>query len=199
MAYSQNNEEAYILNYFKGKTGALLDIGANDGKTFSNSLALIELGWKAHLVEPNNEAMILLYERHKDNPNVDCYPVAISTVDGVAELHTNEPHITGDVGLLSTLNEDEKKRWGALPFGKQKVETLSFATFYDLIDKPVLDFITIDAEGLDLAILRQIDLTDTQMVCVEHNGKDVDLFTEYCRSYGMQTHHINSENIIFIR
>ena len=41
--YSQNQEEQIILDYFNDvKVGHVLDIGANDGKTFSNSLALIE-------------------------------------------------------------------------------------------------------------------------------------------------------------
>ena len=43
--YSQNNEEQVILDYFGNKIGNLLDIGANDGITLSNSRKLIELGW----------------------------------------------------------------------------------------------------------------------------------------------------------
>lgn len=50
--YSQNDEEAIIMRYFANRTGRLLDIGAADGMTNSNSLALIERGWRAVLVEP---------------------------------------------------------------------------------------------------------------------------------------------------
>ena len=39
MNYSQNNEQNIILNYFKNYKGTLLDLGANDGITFSNSYA----------------------------------------------------------------------------------------------------------------------------------------------------------------
>jgi hypothetical protein len=57
--YSQNHEDDIILMYFKSKVYpleiakhefTLLEIGANDGKTFSNSLRLIEAGFKAVLV-----------------------------------------------------------------------------------------------------------------------------------------------------
>ena len=40
--YTQQLEQDVILNYFENKEhGILLDIGANDGETFSNSRALI--------------------------------------------------------------------------------------------------------------------------------------------------------------
>ena len=49
--YSQLGEQDIILNYFNGKQGTFLDIGANDGKTFSNSYALSLLGWKGVCVD----------------------------------------------------------------------------------------------------------------------------------------------------
>ena len=53
--YSQNHEDDIVLNFFQNTESnkTVLEIGANDGKTFSNSLLLIENGWKAHLVEPS--------------------------------------------------------------------------------------------------------------------------------------------------
>ncbi len=54
--YSQNNEEQIIIEYFKDFKGHLLDIGANDGLTLSNSRKLIELGWTGDLVEPSPNA-----------------------------------------------------------------------------------------------------------------------------------------------
>ncbi len=56
MYYTQNNEEQIFIDYFKNQNPSelcVLDIGANDGKTFSNSLRLIELGWSAILIEPS--------------------------------------------------------------------------------------------------------------------------------------------------
>ena len=52
--YTQNNEEELVRAYFSDKdtkTMCLLDIGANDGETFSNSRQLILDGWNAVLVE----------------------------------------------------------------------------------------------------------------------------------------------------
>ena len=45
MNYSQHNEQEIILNFFNGRIGRYLDIGAFDGVDMSNTLALAELGW----------------------------------------------------------------------------------------------------------------------------------------------------------
>ena len=58
MDYSQNGEQLIIEKYFGDFKGILLDIGANDGETLSNSRSLIKKGWQAVLVEPSESAFI---------------------------------------------------------------------------------------------------------------------------------------------
>src|SRR5690349_15581536 len=108
--YSQNAEEKIIIEYFEknslGYQGTLLDIGANDGKTLSNSLALIEHGWKAVLIEPDADAFGKLIELHGTNSNVICRNVAIADEDGEMDFYKSGTHLNqGDIGLLSTLSE----------------------------------------------------------------------------------------------
>lgn len=198
--YSQGNEEQIIKDYFNGKNRlTLLDVGANDGKTFSNSLGLIEQGWEAYLVEPFPKAFKKLEQLHAGNSLVHCFPIAVAETTGKMTLHVNAPHIQGDVGLLSTLVESEKERWNGLQFKKQSVDCMDFKTFCALVGRKDFDFISIDAEGLDLAILKQIDLTSVSCVCVEHNGKQIPEFIEYCTGFGMKEIYRNAENIIFVK
>ncbi len=52
--YSQNGEQAHILHYLDTiglKTGHLVDLGAGDGYTMSNSRALLEMGWTGALYD----------------------------------------------------------------------------------------------------------------------------------------------------
>ena len=50
--YSQKGEDAVILTAFpKGHTGFFIDVGALDGKRFSNTYALEERGWTGICVE----------------------------------------------------------------------------------------------------------------------------------------------------
>ena len=52
--YSQNGEQAHILHYLGTmgiKKGHLVDLGAGDGYTMSNTRALLELGWTGDLYD----------------------------------------------------------------------------------------------------------------------------------------------------
>ena len=52
--YSQNGEQAHILHYLDTiglKTGHLVDLGAGDGVTMSNTRALLERGWTGDLYD----------------------------------------------------------------------------------------------------------------------------------------------------
>lgn len=170
--YSQNEEEKHILEFFKDTTGTLLDIGANDGKTFSNSLALIEKGWKAVLVEPSEVAMRQLRFTHQGNPNVITMCIAVGIKNGVETFHESGEHLgKGDFSLLSTLKEAEKLRWNkTTEFRKKEISVMDYATLCAESKNYLFDFITIDAEGMDIEILKQIDLTQTKLLCIEWNS-----------------------------
>lgn len=68
--YSQSSEEQAILDAVGDKTGTFIDIGAYDGKTFSNTLALVERGWSGVMVEPSLAGFSQLLDRHGSNPRI---------------------------------------------------------------------------------------------------------------------------------
>lgn len=198
--YSQNKEEEIILNYFKDITfGHVLDIGANDGKTFSNSLALIERGWLATLVEPHPVAYEKLTQLHAGNSLAECVRAAICEHNDKVTLHINTPHIEGDTGLLSTIVKDETDKWNSVvQYNEVQVQGYTFKRFAEIWNVDRFDLLTIDAEGMDYAILSQINLTDydCKMVCVEYNGTDLNKYIDYCSKFGMSVKHVNAENLI---
>jgi FkbM family methyltransferase len=201
--YSQNKEEEIILNYFKDvKFGHVLDIGANDGKIFSNSLALIESGWSATLVEPHPVAYDKLADLHSTANSigqVNCVRAAICEHNDKVTLHINTPHIEGDTGLLSTIVKDETDKWNSVvQYNEVQVQGYTFKRFCEIWKVERFDFLTIDAEGMDYAILSQINLSDFEckMVCVEYNGTDLNKYIDYCSKFGMSVKHVNAENLI---
>lgn len=169
--YSQNEEELFIIKFFNGFTGSLLSIGENDGKTFSNALKLIELGWTAFLVEPSPVAFEKLKLLHQNNKKVFCINKAIGNINGSITLHESGAHVNGgnDIALVSSLIESETKKWkkSGVNFKSVQVDMLDYKTFADDL---LFDFITIDAEGMDIDILNQIDLSNTKLLCIEWNG-----------------------------
>ena len=199
MSYSQNNEENVLLKYFGDFTGTLLDIGANDGKTFSNSLRLIELGWRAFLIEPSPTAFAKLEDLHYNNTDVDYLNCAIGSASGEADYFDMGQHINqGDSSLLSTLVATEMTRWVGTKFTRSKVPVITFAEMCEKLQEDEFDFITIDAEGMDIEILKQIDLTHTRCVCIEYNNKPIDLaIIRGIVPERFKQIHINLENVIY--
>ena len=199
--YSQNAEDTAIQNYFGLYKGTLLDIGANDGKTFSNSLALIEKGWEGVLVEPSPSAFEKLSSLHKGNAFVKPYNVAIGTENGPVDFYDMAAHVgNGDTSLLATMDEQETKRWVGTEFTKTKVRCVDYKIFLEFSPIKWFDFITIDAESKDIEILRQIDLIRTKCLCIEWNGKEADLAV--IRSIvpvEMKEIYRSLENVIFAR
>jgi len=75
---------------------------------------------------------------------------------------------------------------------------VDFKTLLEFTSSKMFDFITIDAEGMDYEILSQINLNEVgcKLICVEHNGKDIEKFKSYCQSFGMKEISRNGENLI---
>lgn len=202
--YSQGNEEQIILDYFGRNKGIVLDLGANDGKTLSNSLKIIETGWSALLVEPSKEAFKRLEKLHKENEKVVCINIAVSNVEGELDFFESGSHITKeDFSLLSTLKPSEMSRWigSGTDFNPITVEAITFKSLLNKSPYKKFDLITIDIEGLDYDVLTQINLREVEckMLIIETNSVDDNKYIHYCAKYDMRLYHKNHENLIFVR
>jgi FkbM family methyltransferase len=205
--YSQNNEDDLILAHFGGFKGALVEIGANDGSTLSNSKLLIEMGWEAHLFEPSISTFRKLEELHLSNTKVFTYANGISDVTGERTFYESGELLGGeDRSLVSCINPEEMKRWGERVNFAQT--TATFTTWNDFVKKygyeqKTFDLISIDAEGEDWNILKQINMKqhNCKVLCVEWNGKPElnQAFVEFANYFEMKEIHRNGENIIFAK
>lgn len=192
--YSQSDEDTVILDYFKeNPKGYLVSIGENDGKTMSNTRALIEKGWVGTLIEPDEGA----YNAMLNNVgmNIICINAAISDVTGEANFNASKD------SLLSTLKDELMPRWSKITtFSKTKVWCYSWEDLLAEFEIPEdkIDFISIDAEGMDWIILRQMDLTNLKCLCIEY-GQDEKEIVDYCKSFGMKIIYKSGENLIFVK
>lgn len=212
MAYSQNNEEEIIKNYFakhelENNCLTLLSIGENDGKTLSNTLACIERGWYATLVEPSKKAFNKMFLLHKENKKVEMFNCAIGDTCGEVVFHESGEHAKQHYGenhsLLSTLVESEAAKWKDESFTKTTADCLDVETLLEKSINSTFELISIDAEGYDFNILQQIDLFEIGclMLIIESNGNtDIEKkYTEYCAKFGMRPFTKTRENLIFVR
>jgi FkbM family methyltransferase len=201
--YSQQGEDEIILErftYFKEKYGSflsnnILDIGANDGITISNTRSLIlkYKDVKGYFVEPNPICFENLKKLYGNYHNV--YDFAISDTEGEMEMYCNGSHLSEeDNGLLSTLILEETKRWGDEKWDIVKVNTKKYP-----FEKINFDLISIDAEGMDETILFQIDLSKTWILCIEWNSNQERKKTigNYCNKFDMDLLYENGTNLIY--
>jgi FkbM family methyltransferase len=174
--FSQNNEQGFILNFFKGenpKKNKFLDVGANDGKTFSNTHALALLGWNGVCVEPTNTAFLRLQKLYGDNKNIKCINAGISNITDVVDINEslNWEDAEATIGILSTLNPKNKERFHGMNW---KLSEIILYTYKDLekyhnLEEYSYDFINIDVEGHELVVLDQIEdlLKKCRLLCIE--------------------------------
>lgn len=193
--YSQNQEEMYIRKHFNNKLGTFLDLGAYNGKELSNTRGLVELGWAGCCVEPHPTICEELEKNCLGFDKVFCFEIAIGTENGIFKMNANPTY-------YSTLIDSEMDRWTDFEFKPVDVEVMDLKTFIGLSPYKTFDFISIDCEGFDLAILQQMNLDELKcsMVCVETNGKETDKYINYIATFeGFKVVHVNAENLIMSR
>jgi FkbM family methyltransferase len=173
---SQYNQDKFIHeNFFPEKKGGVfVEIGAYDGKTFSNTYFFEKkLGWKGLCIEPNPQA----FSRLKDARDAICIHGCISENPGTVKFL----QLSGYCEMLSGIQnkydpahekriETELKSHGG---AKQEIEVPAF-TLNDLaleykIDR--IDYLSIDTEGGEWDILNSInfDLLDIDVISIENN------------------------------
>ena len=164
--YSQNDEQDVILEFFQGRTGKFLDIGAYNGVDLSNTRALVELGWSGIMVEPNPYNLVPLIESIKPFADrVEVWAAAVSPSPRPSILRLDEAE---GRGFASTI-------CGSNPHVIQPSPVkLIIPTVLpkDLLWHGPFQFISIDAEWMDFEILLDFphDLMGCELLCIEPSG-----------------------------
>lgn len=204
MNYSQNNEQEHILNYFGDYVGTFLDLGANDGITFSNTRALALKGWKGVFIDASPQAMERCRTLYKGHKGHYFYEVAIKEHMGKDIFNESSSLISKtDIGLVSTFHKEEMDRFrGMVTYTPVEVEMLKWKTQMNRMRSIKIkhfDFISIDIEGDELNVLPDMDLSKTRLLCIEWNGKQYlkDNFEYYLD--GFRLLYTSSENLLYGR
>lgn len=194
VSYSQGPEEKIILSNISGfPNGKVLDIGAGDGKTFSNSLALIEHGWSGILIEPSPHAFKELVKLHGKNERLKLLNVAIGAEERFVKFYEC------DDTLYSTTSE--KKAEALKKDGKSLVEYWVLQTTLARLTNEFgasCDVLSIDAEGASVDILFSIPAWHPKCIVVEHDGRAVEI-SGWARERHYEVGMLTAENVLLVR
>jgi FkbM family methyltransferase len=202
--FSQNSEEKYILEYFNGKIGTFADIGANDGVTLSNTRALAELGWKGIFVEPSPKSFDRLKKNYEGLKGFYFYNVALGDHNGKAILQESSSLLSSsDIGLVSTFEASEMQRFKSVcTYEPVTVKMFKWKTFLNRLQIKQFDFINLDIESYEIHVLPDMDLSATNLICLEHNGNEErkNSYLYYTGKYGLnKIIYESGENILVCR
>jgi len=197
--YSQNREEEFIVALLNAEKqiGHFLDIGAYDGKTFSNTLRLVELGWSGVCVEPSPTVFPALLKLHADNERIALVNAAVTPANGFVEFWD----AGGDA--ISTTDQAHREKWTKgwkVNYRKMLVYGVTFADLFTQFGT-VFDFINLDVEGVsaDMAMRLPLQMLEKcRVLCIEHDGKMGEI-QAYAGRYGFQYIWHSGENIILSR
>jgi FkbM family methyltransferase len=151
------------------KDGFFLDIGANDGITWSNSLTFeLNFNWKGICVEPHPVA----YEKLIKNRSCECLNCAISDNSGDFDFL----FIKGEAEMLSGLvdkfdprhlqriNTEVQNNKDETSVKKIKCHTISELMKKIGINK--IDYLSIDTEGSEMQIINGIDFEELDITLI---------------------------------
>lgn len=155
---SQAGQDRILAYLFKGKKrGQFVDVGAYDGVTGSNSLYFERhLGWTGLLVEPV-EQMRLRAEVVRSSP---CLPYAVSDADGEASFLTVTKGYTQMSGLVDAYDPDLLQKVRDSDRHEEEKVTVQTRRLERLLvenDMPNPEFVSLDIEGGELAVLRSFN------------------------------------------
>ena len=146
----------------------IVEVGAGDGDYLSHAQALIDdEGWWAKLIEPDPRAFAALIERYSQTDSVVCCNIAVGERYGQALLQQGRDwsvsHLEGTTSHVHAAYTEEYTVW---------VYPLE-----DILDAPLAGILSIDAEGMDTAILKMFLESDhripwPQFLLIEGNTTD---------------------------
>ena len=151
--YSQFGEDDYLVKHFfeNRRSGTYLEVGAMDGRKFSNTLLLSDRGWTGILIEANPSMAALLY---KNRRNDRCFNYAVAKHRGTILFSASNHEACGAVDTVISPEMREKRH------RKSEKITVACAPLKDIINassQPSIDFWSLDVEGSELECLETFD------------------------------------------
>ena len=186
---SQIRGLADIYNKYLDNPGVFVEVGANDGKSYSNTHDLIPMGWKGVYIEPVRKLMNKCRINHSGN-DVAFLEVACSDHNGTLDIY--------ELPDLYTANKDIIRE-------KKKYETVPCIVLNDLfrlfsIFNIKIDLLIIDVEFHEKEVLQGFNKKyRPKMVIIEahekHTNKEFSLNAEFINEYFSDYEKIYSDNI----
>jgi len=160
--YSQNGEDIVLAALFEGvPKGFYVDVGSFHPRRYSNTRLLYERGWRGINIDISPRKIALFDFDRPGDRNICC---AVSDAPGEVKAY-----VFGTGSALDTTDRESADAW-AERFGMPYVETrVPSRTLTDILDDcgaPAVDYLNIDVEGAESAVLKGLDFSRHRPRCI---------------------------------
>lgn len=156
-SYSQEGEDMILRRIFENKeVGFYIDVGAHHPKRFSNTYYFYKKGWNGINIDAMPKSMEIFDRVRPRDINIEA---AIS--NEVCELiyyEFNEPALNGFSEELSELRNSSESYYITSHYMLKTTSLNDVLKDHVDSDHLKIDFLTIDVEGLDLNVIKSINL-----------------------------------------
>jgi FkbM family methyltransferase len=155
VSHSQEGEDMVLRSFYEGQKkykGFFVDVGAHHPYRFSNTLYFYKKGWRGINIEPTPGAIKAFKIFRKRDINLN---IGISPVKDILTFYCfNEPALNGFSKEISEERNNAATNYKIIK--EVAIQTLPLSEVFDncLPQGQKIDFLTIDVEGLDLAVLQ---------------------------------------------
>lgn len=132
--------------------GTFVEVGAFDGRTYSNTYHLAKLGWRGLYIEPVPDYYDRCIGNHKNHPNVSIVNKFVSSGRYKVQMYRSQQGTySGDTNYIKLTGEID---WS-------KVVEVETDTLPDIMAEagfePCIDLLVIDVEGHEVEVLRGME------------------------------------------
>jgi len=203
-SFAQEGEDLILMRIFGPQLkGVYVDVGAHHPKRFSNTFAFYQRGWNGINIDAMPGSMELFQKVRPKDINLE---IPIMEVAGELDYYQfDEPALNGFSAELSQ-SRDQARTYKIKNVVKLKglpLKTILATHLPKSMD--TIDFLSVDVEGLDLAVLRSNDWIQFRprlilVECLRNNLKDIasDPVTVFLDEVGYQVYAKCVKTVFFM-
>jgi hypothetical protein len=155
-SYSQEGEDLLLWRLFEGKNeGFYVDVGAHHPVRFSNTYLFYQNGWRGINVDATPGSMAEFRRLRPHDINLEA--LVSAERDARPFFLLNEPALNSVSASLSAERTKKNSQYTIIGEVRLTPKPLSEILAENLPEGQSIDFYSIDAEGLDLSVLRSND------------------------------------------
>jgi len=202
-SYSQEGEDMILRRMFEGQeTGFYVDVGAHHPKRFSNTYFFYKQGWRGINIDAMPGSMKLFKKIRSKDINLE-KAIADKKQDLTYYIF-NEPALNGFSKDLSEKRNDKSS------YFIKSTKDIETSTLEEVLDEnlpmnQIIDFLSIDVEGLDFVVLKSnnFEKYKPKVILIEILGsslfeiKDNEIF-KFLQNFGYSVYAKTVNTYIFI-